>query len=88
MTSLTDNEKRGWRSEETVKHYDRVASVLIPRREEMLSTIVNLLPFSRNKAVLVMDLGAGFGDRSRSIDENISQLADERLNLYIKRARC
>lgn len=58
---MIDSEKRGWRSEETVEHYDRVASILIPRREEMLSTIVNMLPFSRNKTVLIMDLGAGFG---------------------------
>jgi tRNA (cmo5U34)-methyltransferase len=44
-----------------VKHYLRVASVLIPRREEMLHTIVKILPFSEDKELLIMDLGAGFG---------------------------
>lgn len=50
----------GW-NEETSAVYRMLAEVAVPRREEQLATLLCLLPFGRDDAFRVVDLGCGEG---------------------------
>jgi len=57
----TDRYQQSWQGRERVMHYEQRADLLIPKRREMLATIVRVLPFPSEASLRVMDLGAGTG---------------------------
>ena len=54
------NEIEGW-NESASAVYRELAEIAVPRREEQLATLLCLLPFSRNDAFRIVDLGCGEG---------------------------
>ena len=57
----------GWKSIETVKHFMKIANVLIPGRAEILSTIGKLTESIEEENPFVLDLGCGYGDLTAEI---------------------
>ena len=53
-------EDLGWGEEDSVV-YRALAEVAVPRREEQLATLLCLLPFGRDDAFRIVDLGCGEG---------------------------
>jgi len=51
----------GWGDEAKVAYFLANADVIVPRRAEQITLLVELLPFPRDAIVSVLDLGAGFG---------------------------
>ena len=54
------DEVEGWGEEDSAV-YRALAEVAVPRREEQLATLLCLLPFGRNDAFRIVDLGCGEG---------------------------
>jgi len=50
----------GWGEEDSAV-YRELAEIAVPRREEQLATLLCLLPFGRDDAFRIMDLGCGEG---------------------------
>ena len=53
-------EDRGWGEDDSAV-YRALAEVAVPRREEQLATLLCLLPFGRDDAFRIVDLGCGEG---------------------------
>lgn len=53
--------QQSYQGHERAQHYARRADLVIPRRQEILSLIVELLPFGHDDAIRVLDLGSGIG---------------------------
>jgi tRNA (cmo5U34)-methyltransferase len=51
----------GWGDEAKVAYFLANADIIVPRRAEQITLLVELLPFPRDASVSVLDLGAGFG---------------------------
>jgi cyclopropane fatty-acyl-phospholipid synthase-like methyltransferase len=51
----------GWGNEEKVAYFLANADIIVPRRAEQLNLLLELLPYSTDAAISVLDLGAGFG---------------------------
>ncbi len=58
---------KGWKSIEAVKHFMKIANVLIPGRAEILSTIGKLAESLKEENLFVLDLGCGYGDLTAEI---------------------
>ena len=54
------DEVEGWGEEDSAV-YRALAEVAVPRREEQLATLLCLLPFSKDDAFRLVDLGCGEG---------------------------
>ena len=54
------DEVEGWGESDSAV-YRALAEVAVPRREEQLATLLCLLPFSRNDAFHIVDMGCGEG---------------------------
>jgi len=54
--------EQGWQSKETASHYGRIADVVIPNRQEILSIIASVAAMSSSEAPKILDLGCGYGD--------------------------
>lgn len=61
-----------WTGQE-VTGYERKQRLLVPRKDEMLDTIVALMPFGLEDAVTVLDVGAGQGALSARVLDRYPQ---------------
>ena len=57
----------GWGNEEKVAYFLANADIIVPRRAEQLNLFIQLLPYSRDATISVLDLGAGFGAITQQI---------------------
>jgi tRNA (cmo5U34)-methyltransferase len=65
---MADNDTLcGWGNEEKVAYFLANADIIVPRRAEQLKLLTELLPYSRDASISVLDLGAGFGTISEQI---------------------
>ncbi|KNF07201.1 methyltransferase, type 12 [Gottschalkia purinilytica] len=55
--------------EEEAKEYDNRISKLIPCYEQMIHSMVSVIPFDQNDSIKVIDLGAGTGNVSKVIKD-------------------
>jgi tRNA (cmo5U34)-methyltransferase len=56
-----DSYQQSWQGRERAQKYEQRADLVLPKRQEMLSLIVQLIPFERDEPSQVLDLGAGTG---------------------------
>jgi cyclopropane fatty-acyl-phospholipid synthase-like methyltransferase len=63
---MAEPNKDYWRREKTID-YDRRQDVLIPRKDELLDTIVDFIPFAPKDQLRILDVGAGQGALSERI---------------------
>jgi len=56
-----DSYQQSWEGRQRAEKYEQRADLVLPKRQEMLSLIVQLIPFERDKPLQVLDLGAGTG---------------------------
>ena len=57
----------GWGEAARVKYYVDNVSTAVPKRDEQLSFLLDLLPWPNDAPLHVLDIGAGFGALSREI---------------------
>ncbi|HZP44107.1 MAG TPA: class I SAM-dependent methyltransferase [Candidatus Binataceae bacterium] len=57
----------GWGDARKLAYFAANHDVIIPRRDEQLATVVELIPYSRNEAIRVLDLGCGFGALTEAV---------------------
>ncbi|MDR2425790.1 MAG: methyltransferase domain-containing protein [Endomicrobium sp.] len=55
--------------EEEAKEYDKIITNLIPYYREMTDTLIDVLPFEKQKNIKVLDLGCGTGTISKKVLE-------------------
>ncbi|MBN2075204.1 MAG: class I SAM-dependent methyltransferase [Dehalococcoidales bacterium] len=60
-------EKEGWKSEKTIRHYQRTADITIPGRRDILSKIADLATVFVSHQPKILDLGCGSGDVAAEI---------------------
>jgi tRNA (cmo5U34)-methyltransferase len=60
----------GWGNEAKVAYFLANAATIVPRRAEQINLLTQLLPYSPDAAVSVLDLGAGFGAVTEQILEH------------------
>jgi cyclopropane fatty-acyl-phospholipid synthase-like methyltransferase len=51
----------GWGDSRKIAYFVENHQVIVPRRSEQLTMVADLLPWSGERAISVLDLGAGFG---------------------------
>ena len=56
-----DSYRQSWQGRERAQKYEQRADLVLPKRQEMLSLIVQLIPFGRDEPLRVLDLGTGTG---------------------------
>jgi tRNA (cmo5U34)-methyltransferase len=56
-----DSYQQSWEGRKRAQKYEQRADLVLPKRQEMLSLIVQLIPFERDEPVQVLDLGTGTG---------------------------
>jgi tRNA (cmo5U34)-methyltransferase len=56
-----DSYQQSWQGRERAQKYEQRADLVLPKRQEMLSLIVQLIPFGRDQPLRVLDLGTGTG---------------------------
>jgi tRNA (cmo5U34)-methyltransferase len=56
-----DSYQQSWQGRERAQKYEQRADLVLPKRQEMLSLIVQLIPFERDEPLRVLDLGTGTG---------------------------
>jgi tRNA (cmo5U34)-methyltransferase len=56
-----DSYQQSWQGRERAQKYEQRADLVLPKRQEMLSLIVQLIPFGRDEPLRVLDLGTGTG---------------------------
>jgi len=56
-----DSYQQSWQGRERAQKYEQRADLALPKRQEMLSLIVQLIPFGRDEPLRVLDLGTGTG---------------------------
>lgn len=61
--------KDAWRREEKVRHFLKVADLVIPRRREQIEFIVQLIPHEPSAPIRVLDLGSGQGTLTEAVLE-------------------
>lgn len=90
----------GWTEEDSRAYLD-IAAVAVPRRLEMLATLISLVPFSAGEAPRIVELGAGEGRLASALlecfpkatlvaldgSESMRHEAGGRLARFDKRAR-
>ena len=57
----------GWGEQDRVDSFVEKSELIIPKRYEQLNTLVDLFPWSSDKAIRVLDLGAGYGAVTETI---------------------
>ena len=57
----------GWGDQDRVDYFVERSSLLIPKRFEQLETLLDLLPWSVEEPIRVLDLGAGYGAVTETI---------------------
>jgi methylase of polypeptide subunit release factors len=63
---MAEPNKDYWKQEKAID-YDRKQGVLIPRKDELLDTIVDFIPFAPDDQLRILDVGAGQGALSERI---------------------
>jgi tRNA (cmo5U34)-methyltransferase len=53
--------QQSWQGRERAQKYEQRADLVLPKRQEMLALIVQLIPFGRDEPLRVLDLGTGTG---------------------------
>lgn len=53
--------------EEEAKEYDELILKLIPNYKEMITSLINCIPFEASKPIKVLDLGCGTGNVTREV---------------------
>ena len=53
--------QQSWQGRERAQKYEQRADLVLPKRQEMLSLIAQLIPFQRDKPLRILDLGTGTG---------------------------
>jgi tRNA (cmo5U34)-methyltransferase len=56
-----DSYQQSWQGRKRAQKYEQRADLVLPKRHEMLSLIVQLIPFGRDEPLRVLDLGTGTG---------------------------
>jgi ubiquinone/menaquinone biosynthesis C-methylase UbiE len=59
--AANDSYQQSWQGRERAQKYDQRADLVLPKRQEMLSLIVELIPFERDEPLRLLDLGTGTG---------------------------
>jgi tRNA (cmo5U34)-methyltransferase len=59
--AVKDSYQQSWQGQERAQKYEQRADLVLPKRQEMLSLIVQLIPFGRDEPLQVLDLGTGTG---------------------------
>jgi tRNA (cmo5U34)-methyltransferase len=68
---MADNDTLcGWGDAQKVNYFLANADIIVPRRDEQLKLLVELLPTTPDAAISILDLGAGFGAVSERILEH------------------
>ena len=57
----------GWGNEGKVAYFLANSDIIVPRRQEQMNLLCELLPYAREDRIHVLDLGAGFGAISERI---------------------
>ncbi len=55
--------------EEEAKEFDQIILKLIPYYEQMIETLISVIPFDREEEIEVIDLGCGTGNILKKIRE-------------------
>jgi tRNA (cmo5U34)-methyltransferase len=56
-----DSYQQSWQGRERAQKYEQRANLVLPKRQEILSLMVQLIPFERDEPLRVLDLGTGTG---------------------------
>ncbi|OGO41139.1 MAG: hypothetical protein A2Z04_08925 [Chloroflexi bacterium RBG_16_57_9] len=59
--------QQSYQGRERAEHWERRADLVIPRRQEVFEVILAVLPFPREAAIRVIDLGSGTGSLAEKI---------------------
>ena len=59
--AVQDSYQQSWQGQERAQKYEQRADLVLPKRQEMLSLILQLIPFGRDEPLRVLDLGTGTG---------------------------
>jgi tRNA (cmo5U34)-methyltransferase len=70
--------KEYWKGKE-VSDYERKQRLLVPRKDEILDTIVDFIPFDEDQDIHVLDVGAGQGALSGRV---LARFTNAHLTLY------
>ena len=61
------DKNEGWKSRESAEHYSKIANILVPNRQDILSTIAKLSINFASDDIKVLDIGCGYGDVTAEI---------------------
>jgi tRNA (cmo5U34)-methyltransferase len=67
---LMDNNRVKNHFEEEAKQYDEIIRTLIPNYELMVEVLVSILPFDKQQAFSMIDLGCGTGTVSKTVKDS------------------
>lgn len=67
------NDSKGYWTGEQVKGYNRKQQLLVPKKTEMLETMVQVLPFPQDMAIDVLEFGSGLGALTEQILQRYSR---------------
>jgi tRNA (cmo5U34)-methyltransferase len=56
-----DSYQQSWQGRERAQKYEQRADLVLPKRQEMLSLIAQLIPFEQDKPLRILDIGTGTG---------------------------
>ncbi len=68
-----DSYQQSWQGRERAQKYEQQADLVLPKRQEMLSLIVQLIPFERDEPLRVLDLGTGTGVPAQRVLQDFSR---------------
>jgi hypothetical protein len=54
--------------------YSKMASVIVPFREQQLATLISLIPYSEDENFCVVELGCGEGQLAKSLANPFSPM--------------
>jgi len=69
---MQEPNKDYWKDEQ-VTGYERKQRLLVPRKDEILDTIIDFIPFDEDDELRVIDVGAGQGHLSERILRRFKQ---------------
>jgi len=67
---IMDTERVKAHFEKEAEEFDAVIQTLIPNYDTMIAALVSVIPFSRESAFSVIDLGCGTGTVSKAIKDD------------------
>jgi tRNA (cmo5U34)-methyltransferase len=68
-----DSYQQSWEGRKRAQKYEQRADLVLPKRQEILSLIVRLIPFGRSEPLRVLDLGTGTGVPAQRILQDFPQ---------------